>query len=152
MQPTPSIKYRTEEFAYCKHCGKKQVQSHGLTPFEYFFYKKYLDDGHIVVEEKYFNEKYLVCSVCGNICELFSQDNANLLKNDKIQSILNSDISQTEKNLLIMNNIKNNEESLLDLYNYYQYSENNEKTQLYRDLLINFYNEKLAHQEELHSS
>ena len=151
MQIEPLIKHRPEEYAYCSHCNTRQKQPSGLSPLEYFFHQKYLDDGLVDVEEKYFNEKYITCSECGNVCEMFSEDNTQHLQNENIKSIISSSISRIEKNLLIMHIIKNDEESLLDLYNYYQYIKNKEKETEYREKLITYYTSIYKQDNDIHS-
>ena len=151
MQIEPLIKHRPEEYAYCSHCNTRQKQPSGLSALEYFFHQKYLDGGLVDVEEKYFNEKYITCSECGNVCEIFSEDNTQHLQNENIKSIISSNILQVEKTLLIMHIIKNDEESLLDLYNYYQYIKNKEKETECREKLIAYYTSIYKQDNDIHS-
>lgn len=151
MHIKPPIEYRLEEYAYCCHCNTRQKQLSGLSPLEYFFNQKYLDDGLVNVGEKYFKEKYMVCSECGNICEMFNEDNTQYLQNESIKNIISQNISQTEKNLLVMQIIKCNEESLLDLYHYYQHIKNSEKEIEYREKLIAYYTNVYKQDKDIHS-
>lgn len=135
MQLYIPIKSREKTQEACGHCGLLQMQLEGLQPTNYLFAPKYLDNG-LINCEKYFNEKYMVCENCGNITEQFHQDNTSYFEREDVQEILRSNITQTEKNFLIMHIIKNNTESLSDLYFLYEYLNNPERSKYYRDCLF----------------
>ena len=145
---TAPIKSRNGEMAFCSHCKSKQEETIGMTMAEYLKCKNRLDDGLSEIEEEYFNEKYMVCSNCGNICEMFSDDNMHYFDAPEIQEIINSNKPQTEKNFLIMHVIKNNYESLLDLYHYYQFMDMEKETKHWREILLT-YCENVFHETDL---
>ena len=132
------IRHRSGGVVFCSHCKKEQVELIGLSATEYLTCKRRLDDGLIDFEERYFTEKYMVCTNCGNICESFLEDNVSYFERPEIQEILQSRKPQIEKNFLIMHIIKNNYESLLDLYHLYQFLENEEETRYWRNALFSY--------------
>jgi hypothetical protein len=105
---------------------------------DYFLAKSYLDDLKVGFENAYIEQKYEVCENCRNVAESLHEDNARYY-NDKILQILqDKSLTKTEQHFLIIHEIFNNEQTLLDLYWYYDINKNN-KLIPYREELIEYY-------------
>ena len=131
------IKRRYKEKTHCHHCYRVQDALRGMDYFEYTPCCKNMDDSMYTMEDTYFNEKYMYCPECGNIAEdLEHEDNTPYFNTKEIRDISNSNKPQIEKNFLIMHKIHNTYQTLLDIYRYYQYTNNEEEARPYRNQSI----------------
>ena len=137
------------EMIICPHCGFKQYKKKTITENDFFSLQLYLDDFRKGLENTYFNMLYQQCKNCSNFAPLLSYDITEKF-NEDIIGVINSEISEDEKHLLISYMINNNTTSLLQLYWYYDIN-NNKKVVKYRKLLINQYVDIFNKQKDRHS-
>ena len=146
------IKRRYKEKTHCHHCYRVQDALRGMDYFEYTPCCKNMDDSMYTMEDTYFNEKYMYCPECGNIAEdLEHEDNTPYFNTKEIRDISNSNKPQIEKNFLIMHKIHNTYQTLLDIYRYYQYTNNEEEAKPYRNQIISKLEEEYQNHHYLHT-
>ena len=146
------IKCRLEKDVGCAHCHLTQKEPKGIMPVEYYSCCQNFDDSMYTMEDTYFNEKYMYCPECGNIAEdLEHEDNTPYFNTKEIRDISNSNKPQIEKNFLIMHKIHNTYQTLLDIYRYYQYTNNEEKAKPYRNQIISKLEEEYQNHHYLHT-
>ena len=146
------IKRRYKEKTHCHHCYRVQDALRGMDYFEYTPCCKNMDDSMYTMEDTYFNEKYMYCPECGNIAEdLEHEDNTPYFNTKEIRDISNSNKPQIEKNFLIMHKIHNTYQTLLDIYRYYQYTNNEEEARPYRNQIISKLEEDYQNHHYLHT-
>ena len=146
------IKRRYKEKTHCHHCYRVQDALRGMDYFEYTPCCKNMDDSMYTMEDTYFNEKYMYCPECGNIAEdLEHEDNTPYFNTKEIRAISNSNKPQIEKNFLIMHKIHNTYQTLLDIYRYYQYTNNEEEARPYRNQIISKLEEDYQNHHYLHT-
>ena len=146
------IKRRYKEKTHCHHCYRVQDALRGMDYFEYTPCCKNMDDSMYTMEDTYFNEKYMYCPECGNIAEdLEHEDNTPYFNTKEIRDIFNSNRPQIEKNFLIMHKIHNTYQTLLDIYRYYQYTNNEEEAKPYRNQIISKLEEDYQNHHYLHT-
>ena len=146
------IKYRNSETTFCCHCHLTQKTLHGMEYFHHSACCQNFDDSMCAMENTYFNEKYMYCPECGNIAEdLEHEDNTPYFNTKEIRDISNSNKPQIEKNFLIMHKIHNTYQTLLDIYRYYQYTNNEEEARPYRNQIISKLEEDYQNHHYLHT-
>ena len=146
------IKCRLEKDVGCAHCHLTQKEPKGIMPVEYYSCCQNFDDSMYTMEDTYFNEKYMYCPECGNIAEdLEHEDNTPYFNTKEIRDISNSNKPQIEKNFLIMHKIHNTYQTLLDIYRYYQYTNNEEEARPYRNQIISKLEEDYQNHHYLHT-
>ena len=146
------IKYRNGEMTFCCHCHLTQKTLHGMEYFHHSACCQNFDDSMCAMEDTYFNEKCMYCPECGNIAEdLEHEDNTPYFNTKEIRDISNSNKPQIEKNFLIMHKIHNTYQTLLDIYRYYQYTNNEEEARPYRNQIISKLEEDYQNHHYLHT-
>ena len=146
------IKCRLEKDVGCAHCHLTQKEPKGIMRVEYYSCCQNFDDSMYTMEDTYFNEKYMYCPECGNIAEdLEHEDNTPYFNTKEIRDISNSNKPQIEKNFLIMHKIHNTYQTLLDIYRYYQYTNNEEEARPYRNQIISKLEEEYQNHHYLHT-
>ena len=133
-----TIKFRdTDSCKKCGHCGKIWREPEGMTDKRYFFnlsnYNKidlmdYIvkKDKHKTINEWYVEDKYAICPYCGNFGESLTEDNYT----EEVEK------ENLEQIYLYIYNKKQDFESLVDVYRYYEYKKDYEKSKYYRTLII----------------
>ena len=130
-----TIVYRDSGKEICT-CGNRIVFQK-INQTEYMMSDSYLDGFRKGYEQKYFDNKYFYCPVCGNFGITPS---INLVDNNpKAKEIFNSNKSTIEKVLLSLYSICNDKDTLFDIYLYYDLNNNKEQAQKYRNEFIKLY-------------
>ena len=150
--PKAPILHRKGKLIGCAHCHLAQTEPEGMTDHEYNSFIRNFDGTLCTMEDTYFNEKYMHCPECGNIAEdLEHEDNTPYFNTKEIRDISNSNKPQIEKNFLIMHKIHNTYQTLLDIYRYYQYTNNEEEAKPYRNQIISKLEEDYQNHHYLHT-
>ena len=150
--PKAPILHRKGRLIGCAHCHLAQTEPVGMTDHEYNSFVRNFDGTLCTMEDTYFKEKYMYCPECGNIAEdLEHEDNTPYFNTKEIRDISNSNKPQIEKNFLIMHKIHNTYQTLLDIYRYYQYTNNEEEARPYRDQIISKLEEDYQNHHYLHT-
>ena len=150
--PKAPILHRKGKLIGCAHCHLAQTEPEGMTDHEYNSFIRNFDGTLCTMEDTYFNEKYMYCPECGNIAEdLEHEDNTPYFNTKEIRDISNSNKPQIEKNFLIMHKIHNTYQTLLDIYRYYQYTNNEEEARPYRNQIISKLEEDYQNHHYLHT-
>lgn len=150
--PKAPILHRKGKLIGCAHCHLAQTEPVGMTDNEYNSFIRNFDGTLCTMEDTYFNEKYMYCPECGNIAEdLEHEDNTPYFNTKEIRDISNSNKPQIEKNFLIMHKIHNTYQTLLDIYRYYQYTNNEEEARPYRNQIISKLEEDYQNHHYLHT-
>ena len=150
--PKAPILHRKGKLIGCAHCHLAQTEPVGMTDHEYNSFIRNFDGTLCTMEDTYFNEKYMYCPECGNIAEdLEHEDNTPYFNTKEIRDISNSNKPQIEKNFLIMHKIHNTYQTLLDIYRYYQYTNNEEEARPYRNQIISKLEEDYQNHHYLHT-
>ena len=130
-----TIVYRDSGKEICT-CGNRIVFQK-INQTEYMMSDSYLDGFRKGYEQKYFDNKYFYCPVCGNFGITPS---INLVDNNpKAKEIFNSNKSTIEKVLLSLYSICNDKDTLFDIYLYYDLNNNKEQAQKCRNEFIKLY-------------
>ena len=150
--PKAPILHRKGRLIGCAHCHLAQTEPVGMTDHEYNSFVRNFDGTLCTMEDTYFKEKYMYCPECGNIAEdLEHEDNTPYFNTKEIRDISNSNKPQIEKNFLIMHKIHNTYQTLLDIYRYYQYTNNEEEARPYRNQIISKLEEDYQNHHYLHT-
>ena len=150
--PKAPILHRKGKLIGCAHCHLAQTEPVGMTDHEYNSFIRNFDGTLCTMEDTYFNEKYMYCPECGNIAEdLEHEDNTPYFNTKEIRDISNSNKPQIEKNFLIMHKVHNTYQTLLDIYRYYQYTNNEEEAKPYRNQIISKLEEEYQNHHYLHT-
>ena len=150
--PKAPILHRKGKLIGCAHCHLAQTEPEGMTDHEYNSFIRNFDGTLCTMEDTYFNKKYMHCPECGNIAEdLEHEDNTPYFNTKEIRDISNSNKPQIEKNFLIMHKIHNTYQTLLDIYRYYQYTNNEEEARPYRNQIISKLEEDYQNHHYLHT-
>ena len=129
------IVYRNSGKEICT-CGNRIVFQK-INQTEYIMTNSYLDGFRKGYEQKYFDNKYFYCPICGNFSITPS---VNLVDNNpKAKEIFNSNKSTIEKILLSLYSICNDKDTPFDIYLYYDLNNNKEQAQKYRNEFIKLY-------------
>ena len=129
------IVYRNSGKEICT-CGN-HIVFQKINPAEYILSDSYLDGFRKGYEQKYFDNKYFYCPVCGNFGITPS---INLVDNNpKAKEIFNSNKPTIEKVLLSLYSICNDKDTLFDIYLYYDLNNNKEQAQKCRNEFIKLY-------------
>ena len=134
-----TIKFRgTNSCVRCGHCGKIWREPEGMTHCEDFLnlsvynkidmmtYKIFGKRDYDTNLEIYVKEKYAICPFCGNFGESLTEDNyTEDVEKENLEQIY-----------LYMYNKKQDFESLVDVYRYYEYKKDYEKSKYYRTKII----------------
>lgn len=136
------IMYRGIEMeTTCSQCGHKQTMPITIHPAEYESYPQYLDGFRSGMEENFFNMKFVICEECGHFdIESLSRPAYERAKEEDIRDILKSNKEKEEKAFLIHHIINNTEDTLKELYWYYDFKKpESDELKKYRDELIIYY-------------
>lgn len=131
----------------CGHCNNVWREPEGMTGLEYntslsMYNSIDLMNYKVVaktkgdVNERYVTEKYAICPFCGNFGESLTEDNYT----EEVEK------ENLEQIYLYMYKKKQDFESLVDVYRYYEYKKDYEKSKYYRTLIIEYL--KQEQQEE----
>ena len=130
-----TIVYRDSGKEICT-CGN-HIVFQKINQTEYMMSDSCLDGFRKGYEQKYFDNKYFYCPVCGNFG---TTPSINLVDNNpKAKEIFNSNKSTIEKVLLSLYSICNDKDTLFDIYLYYDLNNNKEQAQKYRNEFIKLY-------------
>jgi hypothetical protein len=150
MLETAPILYRgNNSCKRCGNCGNVIKQPEGISPDAYaigvsvFNEIDFIDNNYFEnIEEKYIKEKYVCCEFCDNFGEDITENNIEKIKNY-------SEYPKIESIFLSLYELTGTYESLIDIYRYYEYKQEEEKAKDYRTKIINILTKEFDKQPKL---